>query len=348
MRISDMRRGLYGLLIVAGAVFGGPDRVMAAAAVPTASGPDEYSLAEMALRDGQVEDGLMALKAAAQRGGVRAGLRLAKIYAEGRIVPRDETKACELYGALADRHSQVDRADPAARLIGEAFRLWAFCFTRSAILPGGEQNLGRAAALFYQAGVMLDDPESLYELARMHLKGEGVAANPRMAVHYLFSATRKRFAPASAMLGALMWEGRVLKQQRVNGLALIKFALESARPDEKLWIDRQHEEALITAKKDEEAEAIRLVEQWKKAYGPETTGATSPLVVQTPPAANPPAQLPTYATQPPAPTRAPGQPQVAPKAVATPVAPGAPKTIEQHNTLPTGVNVPTNASPPAE
>src|SRR4029450_7763127 len=99
-------------------------------------------------------------KLAVQRGGssgIRAQLRLARIHSEGKIVPRDEVKACELYGALADAHSQIERADPAAKLVAEAFRAWAFCYMKGVPGTSLEEDFSRAAALFYQAGVMLDD-----------------------------------------------------------------------------------------------------------------------------------------------------------------------------------------------
>ena len=148
--------------------------------------------------------------------------------------------------------------DPAAKLIAEAFRSWAMCYVRGARAPGWEQNVSRAAVLFYQAGVMLDDPESLYELAKMYLTGQGIAQNPRLAVHYFFSAARKRYAPAQAMLGSLMYEGKVLKRQSVNGLALMMLALDGAKSEEKPWIDRVYQDALLTASRDEEGQAQRL------------------------------------------------------------------------------------------
>jgi uncharacterized protein len=355
MRISDMRRGLYGLLLVAWAAFAAPGNALAATASGWSPVQDEYALAERALRDGQVENGLATLKAAAQRGSIRAGMRLAKIYAEGKLVGRDEVKACELFGAVADRHAQIDRADPSATLIAEAFRMWAYCYMKGALGVGWERNVGKAAVLLYQAAVMLDDPESLYELARLYLKGEGVAPNPRLAVHYLLSASRKRFAPAQAMLGSLLWEGRVLKQQRVTGLAMIKFALDTAKPEDRVWIDREYEEAMLTAKKDEETDAMRMVDEWKKAYGTDSTGTTSPLIVPTPPAVAPPPAEPVIATTtPPLPSSARAGPSAAtvPKQAATPAAGGAgARIVEQHNTFstqPTGGKVTPETSPPPE
>lgn len=357
MRISEMRWGLLGLLLIAGVLAGGPDH---ARAVPAAAshnaGGDEYALAERALREGHVAHGIATLQEAAQRGGIRAQLRLAKIYAEGKFLPRDAVKACELYSSLADRYSQIDRADSAAKLISEAFRSWATCYVKGAPSPQWQQNLGRAAVLYYQAGVILDDAESLYELAHMFMTGEGLAQNPRLAVHYFFSAARKRYAPAQAMLGSMMWEGKLVKRQPVNGLALIVFALESAKPEDKAWIDSIHQEALILASKEEEAQAIRLAHDWKKAYDAETTGAAPPMLLASPPQiVPPPVRAPgapphVIVGQPQQPAPQQRQQQLATPQPGTAATPGA-KPIEQQNeygTMPTGVNVPATASPPAE
>lgn len=326
-----MRRGLFWLLLMAGAFIASPHLSLAAAPSPVVTTADEFSSAERAFRDGHVANGIETLEAAARRGGIRAQLRLAKLYAEGKLVPRDEVKACELFGALADRHSQIDRTDAAARLIAEAFRSWAMCYVRGAAAPGWERNVSRAAVLFYQAGVMLDDAESLYELAKMYLTGQGIGQNPRLAVHYFFSAARKRYAPAQAMLGSLMYEGKVLKRQNINGLALMMLALDGAKADEKPWIDRVYQDALLTASREDEVQAQRLAQEWKKVYESETTGSTPPLVATNP-------------TTVPPPVRAPGATQFgARQPGGAPVA----KSIEQneYNTTPTGANVPPAASP---
>jgi uncharacterized protein len=305
MRISDMRRGLFGFWVSAGLAFGGLS-FSAMAAPGTAVASDEFTMAERAIQVGNVAEGLQVLHLQAQRGGMRASLKLARLYSEGKVVAHDEVKACELYGALADKYAQIDRSDPGARLIAEAFRSWAYCYLRGA--QGWEKNPVRAAELFHQAGVMLEDSDSLYELARIYLKGDGLAPNPRLAVHFLSIAVRKRHVPAQALLGTLMWQGRVLKPQRVNGLALMKFALESARPEDQQWIRREHDDALLTAKKEEEVDALRLVAEWKRAYSPDSTGGTSPLNVQTPAGSAPVAGTPILPTTQ-TPTAVPPNPQ---------------------------------------
>jgi hypothetical protein len=333
MRISDMRRGLLGFVLAAGVLTASPHLSELAAAAPASAAVDEFAMAERAFRDGHVATGIETLEAAARKGGVRAQLRLARLYAEGKLVPRDDVKACQLFGALADRHSQVDRTDPAAKLIAEAFRSWAMCYVRGASAPGWEKNVSRAAVLFYQAGVMLDDAESLYELAKMYLTGQGISQNPRLAVHYFFSSARKRYAPAQAMLGNLMYEGKVLKRQNIQGLALMMLALDGAKSDEKPWIDRVYQDALLTASRDDEVQAQRLAQEWKRAYESETTGS-APLVAGNPSVVPPP-------------VRAPGAPPTLQARQQPPQGTPGVKNVEQNefNTLPTGANVPPAASP---
>lgn len=329
MRISKMRRGLTCVLVAAGVLLASPDWTKAAAISPDIPASDDFLVAEKALRDGQVEQGLQTLEAAARRGGVRAQLKLGKLYSEGKIVPRDEVKACQLYGALADRYSQIDRTDPAAKHVAEAFRAWAFCFVKGAPVPELESNLGRAAVLFYQAGVILDDPESLYELAKMHLRGQGISQNSRLAIHYFFNAARKRYPPAQAMLGSLLWDGKYLKRRSAPGLALIIMGLEGAKTEDRKWIEGVYQEALLTASKEEEETAIQLARDWKKAYNSEPTATIAAPVV-------------------PPPVRAPGAPVAAPKQLASPGAIKRPEHQSEFNTTPTGADVPPAVSPVEE
>lgn len=328
-----MRRALICILVAAGVLLVSPEWARSATASPDLPALDDYMAAERALRDGHVEQALQTLEAAARRGGVRAQLKLGKIYAEGKIVPRDEVKACHFYGALADRHSQIDRTDPAAKYVAEAFRSWAFCFVKGAPAPELETNLSRAAVLFYQAGVILDDAESLYELAKMHLRGQGITQNSRLAIHYFFNAARKRYAPAQAMLGSLLWDGKYLKRQSAPGLALIMMGLEGARAEDKKWIEGVYQEALLTASKDEEESAVQLFRDWKRAYNAEPTAST-PAIVATP--------------QVPPPVRAPGAPNAAPRQLATPGAIKRPEEQTEFGTTPTGADIPPIVSPVEE
>jgi TPR repeat protein len=238
-----------------------------AAGQSTRSLAEEYSTAEDAFRDGRVDVGVQALERAADQGSLHAMLRLGNIYREGTLVPKNELKACKLYIEAADGNAGLDKFYAAAHLVAEAFRRAGMCYAKGLPAPGWEKNVGLAADLFHQAGVMLDDPIALYELGKLYLTGDGQMQNAALAARLLESAARKRYPPAQALLGSLMWEGKLIKQRPASGLALLILGKEAASADDRAWIARAYDEALLTASADLERDALVLVDKWRSVYG---------------------------------------------------------------------------------
>src|SRR4051812_39957780 len=112
MRISKMRKtvGALAVLAMCWAATGSAN----AAGQTSRSLAEEYSTAEDAFRDGRVDIGLQALDRAVGQGSLHAMLRLGNIYREGKLVPKDEVKACRLYGLAADRNVRLDKFYAAA------------------------------------------------------------------------------------------------------------------------------------------------------------------------------------------------------------------------------------------
>lgn len=284
---------------------------------------EEYSTAEDAFRDGRVDIGVQALERAAGQGSLYAMLRLGNLYREGKLVPKDEVKACGLYSLAADLNVRLDKFYAAAHLVAEAFRRAGMCYAKGLDAPGWEKNVSLAADLFHQAGVMLDDPVALYELGKLYLNGEGEMRNPALAARHLEAAARKRYPPAQALLGMLMWEGKFIKRRPASGLALLMLGKEAASPEDRAWISRAYDDALITASKDLEREAMALVDKWRSVYG-------SQNIIQT--------ATPTVPSDIPPPTKARGKDG--------PVGTASAKSDkEQYGSQPTGGNVPPTAAP---
>lgn len=228
---------------------------------------EEYSTAEDAFRDGRVDIGVQALERAVNQGSLHAMLRLGNIYREGKLVAKNELKACELYSVAADRNVRLDKFYAAAHLVAEAFRRAGMCYAKGLSAPGWKKDVSLAADLFHQAGVMLDDPIALYELGKLYLTSGGQMHNPAIAARRLEEAARKRYPPAQALLGTLMWEGELIKRRPASGLALLILGKEAASPDDRAWIAAAYEDALLTASADMEREALALVDKWRSAYG---------------------------------------------------------------------------------
>lgn len=228
---------------------------------------DELSSANAAFEKGQNEIGLTLLQRASDRGDPEALLRVGRIYDEGALVEKDRLRACRSYSLAMERFAKVDRFNPKAALAAEAFRRSADCYAKGLNVSGWERNMNVAANLFFHAGVILQDPASLFELAKLYLAGEGIAQNPAMAVYFLDNAARKRYPPAQALLGSLMWEGKVMKRRAAPGLALLILGKEGTSEADRAWIVSLYDDAAITAPKEVEAEAMLLVEKWKSVYG---------------------------------------------------------------------------------
>ncbi|NJM33420.1 MAG: sel1 repeat family protein [Rhodomicrobium sp.] len=224
-------------------------------------------MADIAFEKGQADIGLTLLMRAWQQGDLRALMRIGRIYDEGKLISQDRLKACQSYAQAMEKFDKVDRFHPYARLAAEAFRRSADCYAQGLSVGGWERNMNLAANLYFHAGVILQDPVSLFELAKLHLSGEGIAQNPAMAVYYLETSARKRYPPAQALLGSLMWEGKVMKRRPAPALALLMLGKEGTSVQDRAWIITLYEDAVITASKDIEQEAVVLVEKWKAVHG---------------------------------------------------------------------------------
>lgn len=254
-------------VLMACAIMAMPLRLGDVKAAPGATSKQEYALAEQALRGGRVNDALGVLENAARQNVLAAQLRLGRIYADGSIAAKDDVKACKLFESAVEGHSAYDRMHADAPLMGEALRSLGLCYLKGLSAPGLERDTTRAAELFLQAGAIYEDRVGLFELAKLYLKGDGVRQNPRIAVSYLHTAARKRYAPALAMLGTMKWEGKMMKRQGTAGLALLMLAREGAASEDRGWIERAFEDAKLTASKEEEFESATLAKNWKGAYG---------------------------------------------------------------------------------
>ncbi len=241
--------------------------VSVASESPVVFGSDELRVAEAAFQTGQPDVGLAALEKAAGRGNVAASLRLADVYDQGKMVPQDRVKACEIYTSIVDSHEKVDRFHPLAGPVGAAFRKAGNCYAKGLNAIGWQRNMSAAAELFFHGGMILQDPESLFELAKLYLSGEGIPQNTALAINSLDSAARKQFPPAQALLGLMMWEGKVMKRRAASGLALLMLAKERTSQENRAWIGSMYDDAMITASKDIEDEALTLVDKWNSVHG---------------------------------------------------------------------------------
>lgn len=274
-RNGRMRRLILRALIVCAATVTpllAPGAQAAALLPPTG----EYALAENAPVGDELAVSVKALEHEASQNSLRAQLSLAQLYTDGKFVAKDTFKACRLYSEAASGHSKMDPKHPLAKNVGEAYRNWAKCYVKGLPQPGWTRNMNAAAELYFHAGVVFGDVPALYELALLYLAGQGVSQNTKLGIAHLYTTSRKRYPPALARLGNLMWEGRVMKRLPAAGLALLILAKDGCEPDDRAWITSLYDDAMITATHDEEAEAVRVAAEWRSTYGTVPRQAAKP------------------------------------------------------------------------
>ena len=239
----------------------GPVAVGADDPPPFASATEAYHQGVSAMKAGRTAVALPALEYAAKRGVLGAQLKLARAYAAGRDVPKDDAKALAYFQAIADQYADISPSSPIAKYVGEAFVAlgqYSLDGVPAMSLPA---NPAYAADLFRHAASYFGDPEAQYQLARLYLTGEGVEKNVGLAVNWLATAARKQHAAAQATLGELLWRGEEVRQRQARGLALIMLAHENAKASgpEPQWIANLYQEAFAKSDNATRKEANALL-----------------------------------------------------------------------------------------
>ena len=188
---------------------------------------------------------LPALEYAAKRGVLGAQVKLARAYASGRDVPKDDAKAFSYFQQIADQQADISPSSPIAKYAAEAFVALGQYYLDGIPDMALQPNPSYAAHLFRHAASYFGDAEAQYRLARLYMNGDGVEKNVGLAVNWLATAAKKQHAASQATLGEILWRGQDVRQRRARGLALIMLAHENAVASgkEPQWIGALYREA---------------------------------------------------------------------------------------------------------
>lgn len=237
---------------------------------PYASATEAYRQGVSDIKSGEIGSAVPALEYAATRGVLGAQLKLARLYAKGRSVPKDDSKAFHYYRHIADQYADIPPSSPIARYVGEAFcALGRYYVGGIAAMPLRPDPV-YAAGLFRHAGAYFGDAEAQYRLGRLYIVGTGVEKNQTIAANWLAMAARKQHAGAQAVLGEMLWRGDGVSQRQARGLALLMLARENAKGslEDAEWIGESYETTLALADKAVRKQAEALL---PKLSGSRTT-----------------------------------------------------------------------------
>lgn len=215
-------------------------------APPFVSATDAYRAGVSELKSGHTDAALPALEYAAEHGVLGAQLKLARIYASGNGVNKDNGKAFYFYRQIANQRADISPLSPVSKYVAEAFVALGKYYVDGIPSAQVPDDPVRAVNLFRHAASYFGDADAQYQLARLYLDGEGVEKNVGLAINWLATAAKKQHAEAQATLGELLWRGSDnVRQRRARGLALIMLAHENAKASgkEPKWIADLYVEA---------------------------------------------------------------------------------------------------------
>ena len=288
---------------------------------PYASATEAYRQGASAMKSGEVAAAVPALEYAAKRGVLGAQLKLARLYAAGREVQRDDAKAFYYFQSIADQYAEIAPSSPIARYVGEAFVALGEYYVGGIEAIPLRPDPVYAAGLFRHAGAYFGDAEAQYQLAKLYLAGSGVEKNATLAANWLAMAARKQHAGAQAVLGELLWRGDGVSQRQARGLALLTLANENAQNTGKnaKWIGERYREAFAAADNSTRKEAEALLPQLGGSKRVTSAASSVPPGTRVPP---PPTRAIAKPTVPAPSLSVPDEPQLGPVEVIPPAAMG--------------------------
>lgn len=208
-----------------------------------------------AYKNGHKDQAVEAYKYAAENGQIGATWKLARMYAEGDGVPRDDYEAFKFFSEIVDQ--DVEPGSPEESYVSDALVALGDYLKKG--IPGTPVEADPVAAqeYFMRAAANYRNPNAQFEMGKIFLKGDGgVKASIKQAGRWLQLAAEKGHAGAQATLGNLLFQsGKV-----VRGLTMMTVALARAAPIDQSWIRGMQEEAFAVAPEADRRTAISLAD----------------------------------------------------------------------------------------
>jgi len=264
MRTSEVLRSSVFAALVALATLGAVGQAMAfddkvfddkTGVKPQSSPWAVFQFGFSAYKSGHKEQAVEAYKYAAENGQIGATWKLARMYAEGDGVARDDYAAFKFFSEIVDQ--DVEPGSPEESYVSDALVALGDYLRKG--IPGTpvEENDVAAQEYYMRAAANYRNPNAQFEIGRMFLKGEGgVKASVKQAGRWLQLAAEKGHAGAQATLGNLLFQSGKI----VRGLAMMTAALERAPAADQPWIRSMQEEAFAAAGEADRRTAISLAD----------------------------------------------------------------------------------------
>ena len=226
---------------------------------------EAFKAGTKAYKAGDMVGAQRALEFAASKGVAAAQWRLARIYAQGEHLPRDDLKAFEFYQAIVDAHAEDGPDMPQARFVSSALVALGSYYMNGIPNSRVRPDQGRAVEMFQYAATYYGDSDAQYNLGRIYL--DGGAERPRdtvMAARWLRLAADKGQRQAQGVLGHLLFSGDDMPRQAARGLMYLTLAKDGAVDENDKWIIDLYDDAFAKASPEEIDMCKTYLEQFLK------------------------------------------------------------------------------------
>jgi uncharacterized protein len=247
-----------------------------AAALTFVSPEAAYDQGLGAVRAGRPELAVTAFEFAGNNNHVPALYFLGVLFANNDDRVTDHAKAFNVFHRIVDKYAYVDPQTDfrSVYVVRAAVRL-ADYYRSGLPALGLKPDPREAVELLNHAATYFSDLEAQFQLAKMHLTGEGVQGNERYGLHWLSSLARKNHAGAQAFLAELLWRGKFVQKDPNQALVWSTLSLESAGDNDRIWIEEIYQTIYCGAAPGVREKAGQLVADWRRR-APATTGGTPP------------------------------------------------------------------------
>lgn len=238
-------------------------------AVRFRSRKDAYEQGLSAFRSGDHHMAVPALTFAAENGWLPAKFYLAQIFADNSGPYTNHGRAYRLYLEIVETTaSDTDSDDHVmAPILSQSMVALGRYIHSGLSAIGLKSDPTRAAEFFAVAASNLNDEDAQFELAKRQLVGDGIPADPQLALHFLSALSKRGHYGAQAVLAGEMARGKLVKRNMIEALALIEIARRNAPERERFWVEEIHQKIYCGVSPDVQRQASGLVAGWQKKYG---------------------------------------------------------------------------------
>ena len=212
-----------------------------------------------AFDQGQYLTALKLAEAAAARGEPQANTLIARIYAEGLGVGKDEKTAVNWYARAAEAGEAAARMFEKAALTGHAEANYnlGLLFLKGDGKPENPRRAFQHILYAAEKGIA----QAQYDVAAMYQSGDGVAANAEEAARWLSRAAGQGYAAAEYDYAVLLLKGMGLTKDEPKLYGYLKSAADKGVAGAQNRLAYLHLEGIGTAKNPVEAAKWRLIAQ---------------------------------------------------------------------------------------